>query len=44
MELFAGIKISGSDSDRHGGTIRDELFLHHKNPVIDGKFFECQVL
>jgi hypothetical protein len=37
MELFSGFKISESDSDRHGGTIRDELFLHNKDPVVDSK-------
>ena len=39
MELFSGFKISEPDSDRHSGTIRDELFLHHKNTAVDSKFF-----
>jgi len=39
MDLFSGFKISESDSDRHSGTIRDELFPHHKNYVVDSKCF-----
>jgi len=47
MELFSGFKISESDSDRHSGTIRDELFLYHKNSVVDSKFFKvstCNII
>lgn len=39
MDLFSGFKISESNSNRHSGTIRDELFLHLKNSVVDSKFF-----
>ena len=42
MDLFSGFKISESDSDRHSGTIRDELFLHHKNSIVNSKFFNVK--
>jgi hypothetical protein len=38
MEWFSGFEVSESDSDRHCGTLRNELLPHHKNPVVDSKY------